>query len=357
MKISPKYIPNSILRQVGFITIAIFLLIVVLKNMASFIPGVLGAFCMYVLLIHPLSWMEKKWKMKRFINVIILMLVAMVILGSPILLVINMLKNKVNHLLENRDSIQANISNAIEFVETRLDYDLLGPENMADITQYALKIAQALLNTSLNSLLQLGVAFLILYFMLMNCKKMENWFYVNIPLREKNIRLLNKELRDLVISNAVGVPLVAILQGLVAYLGYWIFGLDDAFSWFVLTAFASMVPVLGAALVYVPAGIYMIASGDVTNGYLLLAYCFIIVGTVDNIFRFLAQKMIADVHPLITIFGVVVGVNLFGFIGIIFGPILLSSLFWLYKIYQLEFSSAQKEQLSQDDHLPPSVEN
>ena len=141
------------------------------------------------------------------------------------------------------------------------------------------------------------------------------------------------------ISNAVGVPVVAVLQALVAYIGYLVFGLDGAFNWFILTIFAAMVPVLGAALVYVPAGIYMLANGDTGNAYLMLAYSFIVVGLADNIFRFWTQKVIADVHPLITIFGVILGINVFGFIGIIFGPILLSLVIWMFRIYKLEFSN------------------
>src|SRR5690606_36961810 len=123
---------------------------------------------------------------------------------------------------------------------------------------------------------------------------------------------------------------------------YLIFGLEGAFGWFILTIFAAMVPVVGAALVYVPAGIYMLAQGDTTNAYLMLAYSFIVVGLADNLFRLWTQKMMADVHPLITIFGVILGINVFGFIGIIFGPILLSLVFWMFRIYKLEFSNERK---------------
>lgn len=348
-----KYIPNSVLRQVIFLTVAVLLIIIVVKNLSVFIPGILGAFCMYVLLIHPLRWMEVKMKMNRFLSVLVLMVATIIVIATPILLLIKMLSNKVSQILNNRSNIQESVEKGLHFLQEKFQINLLDKENLSDITQLALKVVRTLLDTSLNGLLQLGVAFLILYFMLMNYKKMGNWFYENIPLKKKNLRILNRDLRNLVISNAVGVPLVAVFQALVAYAGYLIFGLPGSFSWFVLTIFASMIPIVGAALVYVPAVIYMISSGDDVNGYFLFFYCFIIVGSVDNIFRFLAQKVMANMHPLITIFGVVVGINLFGFIGIIFGPILLSSMFWLYKIYKLEFSDSAKEK--EEPELPAEL--
>ena len=337
-----KYIPNSILRQVLFLLIALLMVILVLYHLSAFIPGLLGAFCLYVLLIHPLRWMIYKWRMKRLLAVILLMIGSVVVIATPLYLLISMLTDKVSVAIENKEQIQQDVQTAVEQVHTSLGVNVLEEINFSDITSVGIKIIQEVLNTSVNGLVQLGVAFLILYFMLMNYRKMENWFYDNIPLKTENLVILNKDLRDLVISNAVGVPVVAVLQAIVAYIGYLIFGLEGAFSWFILTIFAAMVPVVGAALVYVPAGIYMLAQGDTTNAYLMLAYSFIVVGLADNLFRLWTQKMMADVHPLITIFGVILGINVFGFIGIIFGPILLSLVFWMFRIYKLEFSNERK---------------
>ncbi len=334
-----KYIPNSILRQVLFLFTAMLMLVLVLYNLSAFIPGFLGAFCLYVLLIHPLRWMIYKWRMKRLLAVILLMLTSIIIIAAPLYFLINMLTDKVAIALNNKEKIQQDVQTAVEKIQSSLGVDILEQINFSDVTSIGIKIIQEVLNTSINSLIQLGIAYLILYFMLMNYRKMENWFYDNIPLKTENLIILNKDLRDLVISNAVGVPVVAVLQAIVAYIGYLIFGLDGAFAWFILTIFAAMVPVLGAALVYVPAGIFMLANGDTTNAYLLLAYSFIVVGLADNIFRFWTQKVMADVHPLITIFGVILGINVFGFIGIIFGPILLSLVIWMFRIYKLEFSN------------------
>lgn len=344
-----KYIPNSILRQILFLLLAFSLLLVVLYHLSAFLPGFLGAFCLYVLLIHPMRWMMYKWKMKRLVAVILLMLGSILIIVTPIYFLIDMLTNRVTDALNNKEQIQAQIELGLKKVHEEFGIDVLKEINLSDVSAVIVKLVQEVLNTSINGLLQLGIAYLIVYFMLMNYRQMENWFYDNIPLKTENLVILNKDLRDLVISNAVGVPVVAVLQAVVAYIGYLIFGLDQAFSWFILTIFGAMVPVVGAAIIYIPAVIYLLASGETTNAYLLLAYSLIVVGASDNIFRFWTQKVMADVHPLITIFGVVVGVNMFGFIGIIFGPIVFSLVIWSWRIYKLEFSGdTPRDKLAQE---------
>jgi len=158
-----------------------------------------------------------------------------------------------------------------------------------------------------------------------------------------NIRRVYPELNIMIFSNAIGIPLIAIIQGVVALLGYLIFGVPQPVFWFAVTCFCAMLPIIGAAAVYVPMGVYLIAAGHTWQGIAILIYGFVVVGASDNIFRMLLAKKIGDVHPLITVFGVIVGVNLFGFIGLIFGPLLISMFILLLKIYSNEYLVKKRE--------------
>src|SRR5690606_3913156 len=117
---------------------------------------------------------------------------------------------------------------------------------------------------------------------------------------------------------------LAFLQSLIAILGYWIFGVDEFLIWGLLTGICSLLPVIGTMIIWVPIVIYMIATGDVGKGIGLALYCAIIVSNIDNVLRFTVMKKIGDVHPLITVFGVIIGLQMFGIMGLIFGPLLLS---------------------------------
>jgi predicted PurR-regulated permease PerM len=94
---------------------------------------------------------------------------------------------------------------------------------------------------------------------------------------------------------------------------------------------------VGTMIIWVPLVAYMFATGNDFYATGLTLYSFIITGNVDYVARITLMKKIGDVHPLITILGVIVGLNLFGFVGLIFGPLLISYFMVLVKIYINEF--------------------
>ncbi|HKP32107.1 MAG TPA: AI-2E family transporter, partial [Chitinophagaceae bacterium] len=180
--------------------------------------------------------------------------------------------------------------------------------------------------------------YFLLYFMLINGRKMEAGIYKWMPVKDENILLIRKDMNSMVVSNAVGIPVIALMQGLVGLIGYMIIGVDEPVFWFVVTAITALLPVVGAALAYVPLSLLLFASGETGKGVFVLLFGFLVIGLVDNVFRFWFNRKFGDIHPLITVFGVIIGVSLFGFIGIIFGPILISLFLLLIKIYVSEFS-------------------
>jgi len=125
--------------------------------------------------------------------------------------------------------------------------------------------------------------------------------------------------------------------------GYLIIGIDEPWLWFVATSIAAMMPVVGAALIYIPLTISLFAQGDTGKGIAMAVWGFGVIGLVDNLFRFLLNRKLGDIHPLITIFGVIIGVQLFGFIGLIFGPLLISMFLLLLRIYSSEFIVKKRE--------------
>jgi predicted PurR-regulated permease PerM len=173
--------------------------------------------------------------------------------------------------------------------------------------------------------------------MLTNCNKLEDWVEDGLPLRKDNLQRVRHQMNQMVISNAVGIPLIALLQGIAGLILYLILGIKEPLLWFALTAFTSILPLVGSSLAYVPLAIIQFASGDPTRGIIVLVYGLGVIVTMDNVFRLWLQRRIGNVHPLITLFGVFVGVPLFGFIGLIFGPLLISIFILLMRIYRVEF--------------------
>ncbi|WP_267740340.1 AI-2E family transporter [Myroides injenensis] len=330
-------LPNSVVIQVTFLLVIVFIFFLLAQNLIVFLPGLLGAVCLFVLLIKPYVWLTEHLKWRKVGAILLLMFGSAIVILGPLYILVQTLTKKVLVMLDDKDTIKAGIDKAVNIVQTKYHFDIFNQNNLEKATELGSKALQSIVNTSVNALVEIGVAYLLLYFMLSEYKAMERWFIKYLPISKNNIDSIQVDMKRLVISNTVGVPLTAFCQAVVAYIGYLIFGVDDAFVYFVLTVFAAMVPVVGAALIYLPLVVMLIAQGQTGAAVGLLLYSLILVGLSDNLVRFLLQKRMADVHPLITIFGVIVGVNLFGFIGIIFGPILFSFFFWLIKIYRSEF--------------------
>ena len=98
-----------------------------------------------------------------------------------------------------------------------------------------------------------------------------------------------------------------------------------------------MIPFVGTLVGIVPVFLITLASGNDYAAYGILIYGLVVVGSTDNIIRLYVLKKMDDVHPLITLIGVIIGIPLFGFIGLIFGPIIISLFFIILKMYKIEY--------------------
>ncbi len=120
-----------------------------------------------------------------------------------------------------------------------------------------------------------------------------------IPFKDKDNHVLYMELESMTYSKCDWVyHLLGLIQGAAAGLGFWVFGLPEPVFWAILCAFASIIPVVGTMVVWVPAGIIHMATGHVWQGLAILRYGALFIGNIDNIFRFVLQKKFADVHPI-----------------------------------------------------------
>lgn len=344
--------PNKV-RQLTFYFLLIFLAIFLFIELAQFLPALLGALTFYMILRNSMDTLVRKLKWNKPLAAGLLMLLSFLVVLVPIGLLLTMLTSKISHALQNSAEVMNAINLFATRLETKLNIEILSEANINKISVTIAQILPNIVGATFNSLLAVIILYFILYFMLVNSRKMEFWLYEFVPLKDENIGMLGTELKSLVISNALAIPLVALLQGVVALIGYFICGVDDPWFWFVVTCIAAMLPFVGSALAYMPIAILFFANSQNWQGVFILIYGFGVVGTVDNVFRIMIQKKSGDVHPLITVFGVILGLNLFGFIGLIFGPILIAMFILLVRIYINEF--VERKQHPAVQHEEPAA--
>jgi predicted PurR-regulated permease PerM len=284
---------------------------------------------------------KKKWK--KSLTAALLMFLSLIIILFPIGVLVNMVSAKVTFAVQHSNELIGALKTIVSDLEKKFDTEIVSDENINKLGNIISGGIPKLLSATFNTLGTIFFMYFILYFMLVNGRKMENNIYEHIPLRDENAAMLGKEVKNMVLSNAVGIPVIAILQGVVALIGYLIIGVKEPWFWFVVTCITAMIPVVGAALAYIPLAIIFFANGDNGKGIFMLIYGFGVIGTVDNVFRFTLAKKIGNIHPLVTVFGVIIGLSVFGFIGLIFGPLLISLFLLLLKIYSSEFITKQRQ--------------
>jgi predicted PurR-regulated permease PerM len=336
-------IDSNLLRQVFFIALIIFLGIVLFSQLAFFLSAFLGSVTFYVIMRKRMFYLTEKRGWGKGAAAWTLMLLSFFVILLPIGLLGNILYTKISYVVVHSSEVIASLKQTIAQIRDRLGYHQLDPNAINQLTPYVAQLLPKVLGVTFDTLTIIASMYFILYFMLVNGRKMEVALYEYIPLRDTNVVLIGNELQRMVVSNTIGIPLIALIQGVVGLIGYLIIGVDEPWIWFVATSIAAMLPVVGAGLIYIPLTVMFFAQGHTGKGIAMGIWGFGVIGLVDNLFRFILNKRLGDIHPLITIFGVIVGIQLFGFIGLIFGPLLISMFLLLLKIYTSEFIVKKRE--------------
>ncbi len=336
-------IDNNLLKQIFFIAIILFLGIVLARELWFFFSAFLGAVTFYVLMRQRMFYLiEKKgWKPSR--AALVLMLLSFFMILVPLGLLGNILYSKISYVVAHSTELVNSLKIAAARMEAKIGFKFLDPNSINRLGNFLAQLLPKILGVTVNSLSLVVSMYFLLYFMLVNGRSMEKALYEYIPLKDSNVVLLGSELRTIISSSAIGIPLIALVQGIVGLIGYLVIGINEPWLWFVATTIAAMLPIVGAAVIYGPLTIMLFVQGHTGKGIAMAIWGFGVIGLVDNVFRLLVNKRLGDIHPLITIFGVVIGIQLFGFIGLIFGPVLIALFLLLLRIYSSEFFVKKRE--------------
>lgn len=324
-------------RKYSLITIILGLGLLLFLKMTPFMGGILGACTIYIMVRDQMLYLTQKKKIRKSVTAIILLIEAILCFLVPLSLAVWLLISKLQTVNVDTATFVDTITNLADWIRRKTEYDLLSKENISSIASILPGIGQFLMGGISSFAVNLFVLVFVLYFMLIGGTKMEQYIYELLPFSDSNKKHVMNEINMIVRANAIGIPLLAIIQGAIATLGYYLFDAPSALLFGFLTCFATVIPIVGTTLVWFPLAAYMAISGDWPHAVGLLLYCGLIVTNIDNLIRFILQKKMADTHPLITIFGVVIGLSLFGFMGVIFGPLLISIFILCVNIFKEQY--------------------
>ncbi len=340
-------LPPVLVRQLFILLLIISTGILIFREMVPYLSGVLGAVTLYMLFRN---WMgkllEKGWN--KNLAASLLMFVSFIGILLPIAGIILLLGSKMRKAVENSEKVIQTVKSLMNNLEDSFGYDISGNINTTEITSWVSSNLQNLVGGTFEVFIAIGLMYFMLYYMLINRKELRNTLDDYIPIGHNNLQLIAQESTSMVRANAIGIPLVAISQGVIALVGFLIFDIPNPFFWFAITTIGSMIPFVGTLLGILPVTILLMAQGQNSQAIYILIYGLVVVGSTDNLIRLYLLRKLDDVHPLITLIGVVVGVPLFGFIGLIFGPLLISLFLLILKIYKKEYGKTDTKNINKE---------
>lgn len=159
-----------------------------------------------------------------------------------------------------------------------------------------------------------------------------------VPLEPAHKAVLAREIGSVITATFAGLIATALVQGLLIGIGFWIAGIENAFMWGVLAIGLTLLPLVGAPVMYVPAATALLIRGNLLPGLFLLVYGIAVVSTVDNIIKPLAMRDRVNVHPVLLALSLIGGGLWLGMTGIIIGPMVIALTLAMLRIYRSEFT-------------------
>ena len=303
--------------------------------MLPFAPGILGAAVFYVLTISLYRWLVRKRVPKSLASTLMLIAILLVILipGSALVTV----------LIDE-------IPTAIRGLDTgslvqRVQHLRIGPINVGEqlarasgsIGSWVSEQMFGAVGGAARGTLNLVIALLGLYYLLLAAD--EVWPRVKryLPFTDDDAEDLRRKFYEVTMATALGVVVVAVVQGCLVGAAFAVLQMPNPIVWGTVTAIASVLPLVGSALVWLPGAIVLFATGHVGQAIGLSIFGGVVVSNIDNIMRPIVSRRVGNLHPLTTLLGAFAGIEYIGLIGVLLGPLAITWFFELLVIYDKEY--------------------
>ena len=251
-------------------------------ELTPFLGGLLGAATIYVLLRRQMQVLTACRRWRRSLAASLLLAEAVLCFLVPISLIVWMVVNQVQDITLRPDLIITPLKHIAALIHEKTGYNLWQEENISSMIGMIPKLGQWVVSSIFDFGVNIVVLLFVLYFMLIGGRRMEEYCREILPFDSSVSGSVMREVHMIVRSNAIGIPLLAAVQGVVAYLGYLLFGAPSPLFWGVLTCLATIIPIVGTALVWLPLALYMGLEGNWGPAVGLALYGTLVVTSITS---------------------------------------------------------------------------
>lgn len=210
-------------------------------------------------------------------------------------------------------------------------------EQLANLSGRVASVAGVLVSATTSALLTTLIALFTMYYVMLEGARLSSRLERLLPLDPRHTRALVAEFREVARAAFVGTIVTGIVQGLLAGLGFVMAGVPQPVTWGVVTVLCSFVPVFGTALVWVPVAAWLLATGRPGATAFVVAWSLgVVMALSDYVIRPRLVGRKGEGHPLLTLIGILGGIEVFGLVGLILGPVIMSLFVAILRIYERE---------------------
>jgi predicted PurR-regulated permease PerM len=321
-----------------------------------FLTAMVAAAVLTVLLKRPYHFLEKLFHGKKVLSALLTCLFAIFIIVTPLagvtLLTISEVNKLSSHLSDEQGMQKAldvvyQKAEATPMLSKLVDRKTFSEEkflkDLKGITSNLFGFAQKAYASISAFVLWIFVLFFTLFYFLIDGKKALRYIIDLSPLKDKHDKLLIQKFTSISRATIKGTFVVGIIQSVLGGMAFVIAGIPSPVIWTLVMLLFSVIPMVGTAIIWVPAGVILLAMGYIWQGVFILAFGTFVIATIDNILRPKLVGKDTQMHPLLIFFATLGGIAMFGLPGFVIGPIIISFFVALAEIYHSEFREQLKE--------------
>lgn len=318
--------------------------------------GVLGWATVLVIVFYPIHKRLTRATARPSISALLSCILVIITILAPVVFVTIAVLNELSGAMQNVNALIATLldpnspvtgpllrwaSQYVDINNLRSEEYLL--EQLRDRTGLIAGQTLGLLGGVLGTIVQIFFVIFTMYYLFRDGDKALAAVRDSLPLEDDQADAVMLRTQEVIGASVYGVFVIAIVQGSLGALAFWVLGLPSPLVWGVVMTFLSMIPMVGAFLVWIPAAIYLAVSGEWIKAIVLVAWGSLVIGTVDNVLR---PKLVGSrtrLHELLIFFSVLGGLKVFGVLGLVLGPVVLAIALALVEVFRVADRAARDE--------------
>lgn len=323
---------------------------VIVHAVFPYINYLFGSFILFIIFKPLYYFFLKKARFNREISAALVIIISIFLVLIPLFFLLSIIVIETQQILLNQETIMASIESGNQHLSNFLltfgisdgTFQRSLEGRVADLFSETINYLSVLILGSIQNVSERIIGLLIMYFLLYYLLTGEDSdfmhsIFVAVPFNTNNTIILLNEFRNVVRATLIASGAIAVIEGGILIVSFSIFGIQGAFLWGTIAALFSFLPVVGTPMIWIPAAIIQLLQQDYVAGIGIIVTGVFLNIADNSLFRPVIQRKVGELHPFQSLLGIVIGVSLFGLVGIVIGPLLLTYFYLTVKMFSEEY--------------------